>query len=214
MRIISVNLGEEREVQNGRNPVKTGIYKLPVEHAVHVSRLGLAGDVIIDTKHHGGLDQAVYVYCEADYDYWRRALNLPLAPGTFGENLTISGLESGPMVIGDRLVCGDVVLEVTGPRIPCYKLAQRMDDALFVERFRDAGRPGFNCRVLQEGLVQQGMPLRYEPFGGERITILEFYRHHYNPDNSEQNLRRYLRAPVAGKTREKFEQLLEEGKQD
>ena len=77
-------------------------------------------------------------------------------PGTFGENLTIAGVETAQALIGDRLAIGDVLLEVTSPRIPCVTLAARMGDPGFVKRFRAAERPGFYCRVLQEGFVRAG----------------------------------------------------------
>ncbi len=65
--------------------------------------LGLEGDFIANQKHHGGPDQAVYIYGQADYDFWAEALGQPVEPGLFGENLTISGLESGNFNIGDYL---------------------------------------------------------------------------------------------------------------
>ena len=208
MKIISVNLGVEREMPNGKAVGKTGIYKLPVEQPVRVSRLGLEGDAICDTENHGGVDQAVYLYSAEDYAWWSQQLGAPLAPGTFGENLTISGQESAQFSIGDRLDCGDVLLEVTSPRIPCVTLALRMEDPQFVKRFRSAERPGFYCRVLREGSIQTGTPVRYEPYGGEKITILETFRDYYTPDESEQNLHRYLRTPVHYKVREDKEALL------
>ena len=99
-------------------------------------------------KHHGGPDQAVYVYLSEDYDWWSKTLGRPIAPGTFGDNITISGLTSADLAIGDRLIAGDVVIEVTTPRIPCNTLAARMGDPGFVKAYRDAGRPGAYCRVI------------------------------------------------------------------
>lgn len=210
MQIISVNVGEEREMP-GVKSGKTGIFKQPVKDPVYVSRLGLANDVIIDTKNHGGPDQAVYVYTVEDYRFgWARELDVLPGPGTFGENLTLKGRESALFTIGDRLYCGDVVLEVTAPRIPCVTLARRMGDPEFVKRFREEERPGFYCRVLQEGLLKAGMRVRYERYKGEKITILEMFRNFYNPDNSEQNLRRYLRAPIAIRDREDKEARLKD----
>ncbi len=208
MQVISVNLGEERAMQNGKASGKTGIYKLPQERAVAITRVGLAGDVIMDTENHGGVDQAVYVYSTPDYDWWSRELGRSLAPGTFGENLTLSEVESAQVAIGDLLRISEVLLEVTSPRIPCVTLAVRMGDNQFVKRFRLAERPGFYCRVLQEGSIQAGMAVQYEPFTGEKVTIREMFRDYYQPERSEQALRRYLRVPVHYKVREEKEELL------
>lgn len=209
MQIISVNVGQERELPGAKSG-KTGIYKMPVKDPVYVSRLGLANDVIIDTKNHGGPDQAVYVYTVEDYRFcWARELDVLLEPGTFGENLTLKGRESARFTIGDRLYCGEVVLEVTAPRIPCVTLSRRMGDPEFARRFREEERPGFYCRVLQEGPLRAGMRVRYEPYRGEKITILEMFRNFYIPDYSEQNLRRYLSAPIAIRDREDKEARLQ-----
>ena len=201
MQIISVNLGEERKMQNGKPSETTGIYKMPVQHAVRAGRLGLAEDVICDTQNHGGVDQAVYIYGAADYAWWSGELGKALEPGTFGDNLTISELESAKIAIGDRFFCGEVILEATAARIPCATLALRMEDPQFVKRFRTAERPGVYCRVLQEGLVEAGMAVRYAPYAGERITLLEMFRDYYAPNTNADALRRYLSVPLAARAR-------------
>ena len=148
MHILSINIGATRTIGNANVSGQTGIYKLPVAGPVQVTADGLADDAIVDTRNHGGPDQAVYVYGGADYAWWAAELGRELAPGTFGENLTISDLESAALAIGDRLHVSGVILEVTAPRIPCWKLAQRMGDPGFVKRFRAAERPGAYCRVI------------------------------------------------------------------
>ncbi len=210
MQLISINLGREQAIQNGKVLEKSGIYKLPVDGPARVTINGFVGDIICDLENHGGVDQAVYVYGGADYDWWSQMLGATLVPGTFGENLTISMLESGPASIGDRLHIGEVILEVTAPRIPCATLAARMNDPFFVKKFRDAERPGFYCRVIQEGFLRTGIPVTHEPYQGERITILEMFRDWYKPDRSEAAIRRYLNAPVAIRARIRYEALSSE----
>src|SRR5215211_1617187 len=103
MELISINIGQARAIRNGKASGTTGIYKSPVDAPVEITSLGLAGDVICDSGNHGGVDQAVYVYGTTDYAWWSAELERDLAPGTFGENLTISELESARLDIGDRL---------------------------------------------------------------------------------------------------------------
>ncbi len=196
MKLISVNIGKEQTIAKAKSGM-TGIFKNPVASAVQLTSLGLVGDAVVDAKHHGGPDQAVYVYTEPDYAWWSQQLGRSLQPGAFGDNLTISGLESAQTRVGDRLRMGDVILEITAPRIPCGTLAARMEDPAFVKRFREAERPGFYCRVIQEGLVRAGTPVSYEPYQGDILTILEMYRDYYNPSLSEESLRRHLAAPIA-----------------
>lgn len=168
MKIISINLGVEREIQTANSNTKTGIYKLPVQGAVHVSGPGLDGDVIYSKKNHGGPDQAVYIYGAADTEWWEKELGKEIAPGTFGENLTIGGLESASFHVGDFLHIGDVTLQVTSPRIPCGTFASRMEDSAWVKKFRQAERPGFYCRVMREGFVKAGEAVSLENSKGRR----------------------------------------------
>lgn len=197
MKVISVNIGRARPIQTARSTFETGIYKSPVDGAVRVTALGLEGDAVLDTKHHGGVDQAVFIYGEPDYRWWAAELGRELPPGTFGENLTLSDLESAALSIGDRLHADEVILEVTAPRIPCATLAARMGDPQFVKRYRHAGRPGIYCRVIREGAIQPGEAVRLEPYQGETITTLEMFRGFYEPDWDEARLRRHLAAPIA-----------------
>jgi MOSC domain-containing protein YiiM len=135
-------------------------------------------------------------------------LGRELAPGTFGENLTISDLESTQVRVGDILQIGPVRLQVTSPRMPCVTLAARMGDTAFKEQFRQAERPGLYCRVLQGGQVQVGDPVSLERYTGETVTILEMFRDYYNHDQSEATLRHYLAAPISIRARiEKEKQL-------
>ena len=208
MKLLSVNLGTEGEVQRNNYRERTGIFKLPVDGAVQIGKLGLSGDLIVSEKHHGGPDQAVYIYGDADYDWWRNELGLNLLPGTFGENLTISGLESASFSIGDMLQVGEVTLQVTAPRIPCKTFAARMEDPQFVKKFRHAERPGLYCRVLKEGTVQEGDDVRVEKYAEPTVTLLDCYRDYYDTDMSEASLRHFLAAPIAIRMRDDKEEEL------
>ena len=124
-----------------------------------------------------------------------------LEPGTFGENLTISELESANFSIGDRLHFSKLILEVSAPRIPCGTLTARMDDPRFIKRYRQAERPGLYCRVIQTGTVQVGENVSLESFEGESVPVLEVFRGYYEKNKSEAMLRRQLDAPIAIRAR-------------
>ena len=209
MQLISVNIGQERTQQNGTRLETTGIYKFPVQLSAQVTSLGLEGDFVCDTKNHGGPDQAIYVYGAADYAWWSQELGREIVPGTFGENLTISELESAQFNIGDRLQIGSVILQVTSPRFPCSTLAARMGDPKFVKRYRQAERPGLYCRVIQEGIVQVGDEVCVERYTAESISIVEMFHDHYEKDKSEATLRRQLIAPISIRLRVTLKQELE-----
>ena len=208
MNLISVNIGQERTLQRKDHVEQTGIFKFPTDNPVKVTKLGLDGDVIVSKKHHGGPDQAIYVYGEADYEWWSQQLEKEISPGTFGENLTISELQSAQYNVGDYLHIGDVTLQATAPRIPCGTFAARMNDPQWVKRFRHAERPGLYCRVIKDGFVKAGDPVSVERYTGETISILEMFRDYYDRNKSEETIQRHLNAPIAIRARTDIEKEL------
>ena len=196
MKLISINVGKKQIQQNKGREEITGIYKRPVTGLVQINKLGIADDFIGSPKHHGGPDQALYLYGEGDYQWWEAELGRSLEPGTFGENLTVSELESGRFNIGDLLHMGEVTLQVTAPRIPCGTFASRMGDPQWVKKFRAAERPGLYVRVLREGTLSAGADVTFEAYQGETISLIEMYREYYEKEKTEESLRRHLNAPI------------------
>ncbi len=209
MQLLSVNIGQKRIQQIGKRLETTGIYKLPTREPVQITSLGIKDDFIASKRHHGGPDQAVYVYGTKDYEWWSNQLGREIEAGTFGDNLTISELESAKFNIGDYLHVGDVTLQVTAPRIPCATFASRMGDPLWVKKFRQAERSGLYCRVIREGLVKAGDSVSVEKYQGETLSILQMYREYYEKDKSEETIRRQLNAPIAIRERVNLEKKLE-----
>jgi MOSC domain-containing protein YiiM len=201
MQLMSVNIGTARTQPNGDKLETTGIYKLPTLEPARITALGVESDFVCDQKYHGGPDQAVYIYGAPDYAWWSRELRQELEAGTFGENLTISGLESAQCSIGDRLHIGAVILEVAAPRMPCSTLAARMRDPMFVRKYRRAERPGLYCRVVQEGTLQVSEGVGLESYAGDRVTALEVFRNHYVRAKDGATLRRILASPIAVRVR-------------
>jgi len=202
MRLVSINVARPSRVLLGGRARHTAILKQPVAGPVELGELGLAGDEVGSTKHHGGPDQAVYAYGTDDYAWWSRELGQALAPATFGENLTIEGLRSGELCVGDRLEVGDaVVLEVAAPRIPCANLAARMGDPLFVKRFARAARPGAYLRVIRSGTVEAGDPVRLVAAPDTALPIIELLALYFDRKAPPERLAAALAAPVAVRAR-------------
>ena len=200
MKIISINIGTALKLP-GKPSGKSGIFKSPIEGPVLVDTEGLVGDAIVNRKHHGGVDQAIYIEGAGDLAWWSSELGYPVAPGLFGENLVIDGVENQSIAVGDRFQCGPVLLEVTSPRIPCSTFAARMEDALFVRRYTKANRPGAYCRVLAGGMIETGMNVTYAPYQGDRVSMMELmskYKKVLSPDDQQ----RFLSAPIHYKLRD------------
>jgi len=157
MQVISVNVSLPKIIEINGDLVSTGIYKLPVQTAAWLGKLTLDGDDQADKKVHGGPHQAAYCYPLAHYAHWQARLSASDLPyGTFGENFTITGLDEHNTFIGDTFQIGEAIVQVTMPRIPCFKLAHKLGDAKIIKEFLHSGRSGFYLRVLTEGHVKAG----------------------------------------------------------
>lgn len=202
MQLVSVNIGAAKAI--AAKSGQSGIYKEPVEKA-WVSSLGVEGDTIVDTAHHGGRDQAVYAYTIEDYAWWSETLGRRLNPGTFGENLTFDRWPSDIICVGDRVILGDVVLEVTSPRIPCVTLDARMGIKGFVRAFHDARRPGPYFRVISGGRVAAGQDIIVQPFKPMRKRLVDWPGLFARPLQTMSEIDAWLATPVHYKMRADLE---------
>lgn len=156
-RLLAISVGQPKIIGlRNAEPVRSGIGKTPVVHPVEVGAMGILGDGQADLVNHGGADKAVYAYDRSDAAYWEKCLGRALLPGAFGENLTVDGLPSSEVRVGDRFRIGSVLLEVTQPRVPCYKLGMHIGDSAFPAEFAKSLRVGFYLRVLAPGKLVLG----------------------------------------------------------
>ncbi|HEY9013613.1 MAG TPA: MOSC domain-containing protein, partial [Gemmatimonadales bacterium] len=185
-----------REVEWRRDQVLTGIHKAPVSGRVAVRRLNLDGDRQADLKVHGGPDKAVYAYPVEHYDFWREQLPAsPLPWGAFGENLSIEGLSEQKVRIGDRLRIGSAELQVTQPRMPCFKLNARFQRPDMVKRFLAAGRTGFYLAVIKEGELGAGDSIEWIPTAEAAVTVAEVATLYTSNGSQRDLLRRAIETP-------------------
>ena len=154
--VLSVNVAEVRELRRGQRTVKTGIWKLPAVGPVAVRGVNVEGDEQADRSVHGGVHKAVYAYAREDTDWWETELGGELPHGVFGENLTVRGVDVTGALIGERWRIGSVLLEVSEPRFPCWKLGARFGDPRMLKRFAVALRPGAYLRIVEEGVLEAG----------------------------------------------------------
>ncbi len=200
MKLLSVNTSLPKEVSFQGRTVMTGIFKEPVAGRVTVRRLNIDGDDQADRKVHGGFDMAVYAYPVEHYAFWQEQLGDDGFPhGQFGENLTVSGLSENTVRVGDIFRIGGALLQVTQPRIPCYKLAVRMKQGPdFPARFQQSGRMGFYFRVLEEGEIGAGDPIEPIESDEESATIAEFIRVYLHDSHDPVALKRVLASRDLG----------------
>ena len=135
----------------------TGFYKAPTMKPVSVTSLGIDGDGVADHKHHGGSDKAVLAYSSDRYGYWKDQLQpKEIGNGGFGENLTIAGWDESSVCIGDQFEIGSVILEVSQPREPCWKLGRRWQEKMLPKYVAQTGYTGWYFRVMRVGQLKTG----------------------------------------------------------
>ncbi|KGI70444.1 MOSC and FAD-binding oxidoreductase domain-containing protein [Mycolicibacterium rufum] len=195
--LVSVNVGLPEDIAwNGRT-VHTGAWKHPVTGPRRVRRLNIDGDGQGDLGGHGGENRAVLVYQLDSYRHWAREFGRDdLEPGLLGENLTVEGLPDDEVCIGDRYRVGEVVLEVTQPRVTCYRAGMRIGEPRMAALLVAHRRPGFYCRVITEGDLEAGLDIVKIADGPEGVTVAEIDALLYLPGHPRDTLERALRIPA------------------
>lgn len=197
--VVSINVGTPKPVETPNGVVMTSIFKSPVSGRIPVVGNNIAGDQQADLTVHGGPYKAVYCYPEEHYPYWQEQLpDVEFSPGMFGENLTTRGLLESDVHIGERFRIGSAVLQVTQPRMPCFKLALRFQRSDMVKRFWKSGRSGIYFSIFQAGELAAGDTIErvFKPVNA--VTIAEVVAL-YRGEKSDSELReRALSAPLHG----------------
>ena len=191
-KVLSVNVGGVRAFEYGGRPARSAIWKSPAVGRIAARGINLVGDDQADRKAHGGPDKALYAYALEDARWWEQEVGRALAYGEFGENLTTEGIDVNGALVGERWQIGTTVLEVSEPRIPCWRLGVRMNDKLFPRRFTEALRPGPYLRIVVEGDVGAGDEIRAVERPDHDLTIRDVFRI-YTRDRAE--VERLLTVP-------------------
>ena len=183
-----LNIGPVREVEHNGRTVSTGIYKSPTSATQRIANNNVGLDRQADLKVHGGPHKAVYVYSSEDYRWWEDKLARSLEPGIFGENITTSGIDVTNANVGDRWQVGTATLEVSEPRLPCFKLGVRMGMPRIQKTFANANRPGAYLRVLDEGDVTAGDVINVQPVSPATVTMAEIARIYHDDRDAADSL--------------------------
>ena len=195
-RVLAISIGQPRTVDLDGETVRTAIFKNPVDEPVRLTRLGFVGDGQADRRYHGGPTRAAYLYPHEHYAHWEPRLGGgPLPHGQFGENLTTEGLLETTIHVGDVFVLGAARVQVSSPRVPCYKLGLRTGDPTILGPFLESGRLGAYLSVLEEGVVAPGdsMTLLHRVPGA--VSFAELIEALYHPQAPNEVLARVLASP-------------------
>ena len=179
--LVSVNVATPVDAPWAGSPGRTAIHKLPVEEPVRAHELGLEGDQVANTRHHGGPFRAVYAFAAEELDRWSERLGETVRPGAFGENLTTRGIDVNAAVLGEHWRIGTALLSPCEVRIPCNTFKAWMgregfDATAWVKRFAAEQRPGPYLRVIETGVLQVGDEIVVEHRPDHGVSVAMMFR--------------------------------------
>jgi MOSC domain-containing protein YiiM len=175
-KLLSIQIGAPKPVTYKGRQVLTSFFKTPIAGPVRVNKFSIEGDTQSDHTVHGGINKAVYAYSADAYPFWNARYHTQHPYGSLGENLTFDTLDEETIGIGDIYDLGQCRLQVTQPRMPCFKLGIRFNDPTAVKAFNEFGRSGVYFKVIQEGEIAVGQSLKLIERVENFVSIAETYR--------------------------------------
>ena len=198
MKLISINVSKPKPIEYGGKTVQTGIFKEPVSGTVMLREMNIDGDGQGDLKVHGGTYKAIYGYPIEHYKHWQQELNRnDLTYGQFGENLTVEGMLEEEINIGDVFQIGTTVqLQITQPRVPCFKLGYKMGSPEFPKQFLESQRVGFYFRVLAEGEITAGDVISRVAPASDSMSVTEILNLRFFDTNNHEMIAKARKLPA------------------
>lgn len=211
--ILSLNvLGKAELLVSDHQSARSAYRKLPIEtDSIELGMTCFAGDMVQDTKHHGGNDKAICCYNTDHFKKWKDELGIDLRSGAFGENLSLEGenAEEQHVYIGDRYRLGDAEVEVSEPRGPCYMIGIRHNYKKFPVHLQESGLTGYYLRTIRPGLVRKTDKLIHLSSHPEKISVMDVnHVRYHDPENKEWLLRLLNLRELTSEWRERFEKML------
>ena len=174
MKVLSINISEPKKITFNGKELITSIYKMPINKEFEVGQLGIEGDRQADLQVHGGYDKAVYAYSHSHYSHWSDIMKKSYEEfGLVGENLTIDNFDERDVFIGDEYKIGTTLLQISQPRIPCYKIGIKMNSREFPKLFSQSGLLGSYMRVIEVGKMKIGDSVELSRRDDDSMSIFE-----------------------------------------
>ncbi|MEN0053246.1 MAG: MOSC and FAD-binding oxidoreductase domain-containing protein [Mucilaginibacter sp.] len=215
MKVVSVNVGQPREIPWRGQMVRTSVFKTPVNGRIRARKLNLDGDAQADLLGHGGEHRAVMVYQTEAYQYWSDTLQRnDFVYGQFGENFTVEGMADNEVCIGDRFRIGSAIFEVTQPRVTCWRVGISTGVPEMPALLISHKRPGFYFRVIQEGDVGAGDVIEKIADGNEKMSVADVDGLLYLKDHPVDKLQKALEiSALSNAWKQSFQNLLDAASQ-
>lgn len=210
MKVVSLNVGEIRDVPWDGKIIQTGIYKQPVKGPIEVKGINIDGDNQGNRKTHGGVDRVVYAYPMEHYKFWKNQYPEKELPfGMFGENLTTEGLFENKVHVGDVFQIGTAEIMATQPRMPCYRLGIRFDDQKVMDKFLETDYCGIFFKIIQEGKLQADDEIKLLKTDPNEMSIVDIYYLMQNKSDKDSINKSLKSEHLSENLKERFQKLLE-----
>ncbi len=193
--ILEIFSGQEETIRTKNKEFKSSYRKKVVDGKVYVSKLGFEHDQQSDLINHGGENQAVCVYPQSSYDYFKQTHDFDLPICAFGENITILEASDKDICIGDQFSCGEVIFEVSQPRGPCWKISEILGISKLTSLVVGDVKTGFYFRVLKEGYMDKNSTLKQINRKHEKFTIEYVAKCYLNPKENQENIKEIILCP-------------------
>lgn len=193
----STNVRQPEEIgERAGAPVLSAINKQPVAaESIAVGTEALEGDAVADPSVHGGPDKAIYAYPADHWAWWSAEVGLAPRPGAFGENLTVHGATEHDVNIGDQFSWGDVILQISQPRQPCFKFQMHTGKPDAAARMTTSGKCGWYFRVLQPGAAPTSGSIERIAVGAG-ASVFETFTAAFNPRYSRDTREQIAAEPA------------------
>lgn len=190
MKIISTNLAQPTTFLWNEKEVVTGIYKLPSDEPIFLSKSVVLNDEISDRVHHGGHFKACYIFSKEQYQYWKRLYqHLDWNWGMFGENLTLSNFDEREVYLGDIYRIGNALVQISQYREPCYKLGHKFGTQAIIKQFIERGFAGSYMSILEEGLLEVGDEFTLIDRSQQGLSVYDFFQLRYANEKVQEHLK-------------------------
>ena len=207
--ILEIFSGKEETIKGLNKEFKSSYRKKVISGKVHVSTLGFEHDSQTDRINHGGENQAVCVYPQSSYDFFKEKHNFDLPQCAFGENITLLDISDKDICIGDQFSCGEVIFEVSQPRGPCWKISEVLGIKQLTSLVVGEVKTGFYFRVLKEGQMDRSCSLKRIKRQYEKFTIEYVSDCYLNPKKNQENIKEIILCPeLSSRFRTNFEKKL------
>lgn len=171
MKLLSIQIGKSKFYDDGDKGFKSSFKKIPTDALLSVEENGIVEDSQTDKRYHGGESKAIMAFSLQSQDLYKQEFCKEFPNGIFGENLTIDGLDEKTTFIGDIYKIGEVELEVTQPREPCWKVSYFLEEKLGTKFMFQSGLTGWYLRVLKNGKISDKEKLSRIKQGDSELSI-------------------------------------------